>query len=349
MFPEADRVRKLLVRGTNWVGDAVLTTPALDMLRRNFPEARIHLLVVSWVADLFSADPRVDRLVVYRREDVHKGLQGKIRLAGYLRTERYDAAVLLQNAFEAALIAWLARIPHRAGYATDLRGPLLTHAVPLQSEDKRVHQSRYYVRMLERLGLRTDAVRLGIHVGKEARERVDRMLTGRKTSDQEKVVIVAPGASYGSAKTWPVAYYGELVRRIRSEWNPLIVLLGSAGERDMCRAIAGRSDGRILNLSGEIALSESVGWIHRADLVVSNDSGLMHVAAALQIPQVAIFGPTNEDSTGPANPRARVVNLHASCAPCMKKRCPSDHRCMLGVSPEDVFREAAFLAETYWK
>ena len=340
-------IERVLVRGANWVGDAVMTTPALAEIRRNLPHARIDLLVVPWVKDVFLHHPDVDRVLIYDRNGRHNGIRGKLALSARLKAERYDLAVLLQNAFEAALIAFLAGIPQRAGYDTDVRGPLLTHAVHLRPEDKRVHQKRYYVRMLDRLGFRTGDLPLSIRVDRRAKERVAETIAASKQWPIGPKVVIAPGATYGAAKMWPPVYYGRLVRRICTEWNGWVILLGSGKEQGICRVIAEYGGGNVLDLSGRVPLSEAIAWIDASDLVISNDSGLMHVAAALGKPQVTIFGPTNEITTGPANPGARTLNLHVDCAPCMKKRCPTDHRCMRGIAPDDVFREAESLRECH--
>ncbi|MBI4775909.1 MAG: lipopolysaccharide heptosyltransferase II [Deltaproteobacteria bacterium] len=344
---QTEGIERVLVRGANWVGDAVMTTPALAQIRRNLPHARIDLLVVPWVKDIFLHHPDVDRVVIYDRNQRHKGIRGKLALSARLKAERYDLAILFQNAFEAALIAFLAGIPRRAGYDTDVRGPLLTHAVHLRSQDKQVHQTDYYTRMLDRLGFRTDNPPLSIRVDPPAEKRVAETIAVSKRSHTGPIVVIAPGATYGSAKMWPPAYYGRLVQKIRAEWNGWVILLGSGSEKDICGYIAEFGGDNVLDLSGRAPLSEAVGWIDASDMVISNDSGLMHVAAALGKPQIVMFGPTNESTTGPANSRARTLNLHADCAPCMKKRCPTDHRCMKGIGPEDVFREAESLRERH--
>jgi len=347
VLKQTANIERVLVRGANWVGDAVMTTPALAQIRRNLPHARIDLLVVPWVKDIFLHHPDVDRVVIYDRNERHNGIRGKLALSARLKAEGYDLAVLLQNAFEAALIAFLAGIPRRAGYDTDVRGPLLTHPVHLRPEDKQVHQTGYYVRMLDRLGFRTDNLPLSIRVDSQAKKRVAEIIATSKQRHMDAKVVIAPGATYGSAKMWPPVFYGRLVQKICSEWNGWVILLGSENEQDICRFIAEFGGDSVLDLSGRASLSEAIGWIDASDMVISNDSGLMHVAAALSKPQITIFGPTNEITTGPANFRARTLNLHVDCAPCMKKLCPTDHRCMRGIGPDDVFREAESLRERH--
>ncbi len=320
-----------------------MTTPALSDLRRDFPEARIDLLVVPWVRDIFSRHPAVDQIVVYDRDGRHGGLRGKMRLAAELKAHEYDAAVLFQNAFEAALIAFLADIPIRAGYRTDLRGPLLTHAVTRTARDRRIHQTDYYLTLLRRLGLPITSPELHIEVEASAKSEVSRMRT--EIFDDRPIVVTVPGAKYGSAKMWPVENYARLVKALREEWLAGVVLLGSASEKEICDAIRKEADDLVLDMSGRCSLSEAVAWIDAANLVISNDAGMMHVAAALKKPQIALFGPTKQDVTSPLNAGAGVINLHVPCAPCMKKTCPRDHSCMTGIDPRMVLEEAGKL----WK
>ncbi len=330
----------ILIRGTNWVGDAVMTTPALTAVRKNFPEARISLLVVPWVADVFRCNPSVDEIILYERQGRHRGLMGKHRLMREIRGRRFNKAILFQNAFEAALITWRAGIPQRMGYNTDLRGTLLTRSVHMRREFKRIHETEYYLNILRGLGLDAPSSPLVLRVPDIHRDAVQGELEGFGDG-RGMLVAIAPGATYGSAKMWPADRYRETAHRLAGDFDARVVVLGSAKEQSIGNLIVeGLPSGRGRNLCGTTGLLEAAAWIERAGLFLSNDSGLMHVAAALGRPQVTVFGPTNRVTTGPLNPTARLVWADTECSPCLKKVCPTDHRCMERVSVDMVMHAA---------
>lgn len=340
-------IRTILIRGTNWVGDALMTTPAVEAIRRNFPEVRISILVVPWVMDIFTHNPHIDEVIPYFREGRHKGIQGKIALVKELRERKFDLSILLQNAFEAALLAWGARIPRRAGYDTDVRGLLLTHAVALRPEYRKMHQTGYYLAMVRGLGLEAPDLNMFLHVPDEYTTHINSRL--KEFGYQGKPLIaLAPGASYGSAKMWPGRRYSLLAAEVVRHSGARLVILGSVKEKVVGDDIV-RSVGRdaAVNLCGATNLLEAAAWIKRATLFISNDSGLMHMAAALSKPQLAIFGPTDRISTGPRNSKATMIYHETSCAPCLKVSCPIDHRCMEGITVEEVFEAACQKLETY--
>ena len=317
-----------------------MTTPAVAAVRRNFPHAHISILVVPWVADVFRCNPHVDDVILYRRNDIHQGLKGKWKLMNELKQRSFDLAILLQNAFEAALIAMGARIPRRAGYNTDGRGLLLTHPVKMRREYKRIHETQYYLTMLRGLGLEAPDAPLLLDAPPEYEENVRTELEAMNGAGIP-LVALAPGATYGSAKMWPAARYGQLAERIARELNARLVVLGSEKERAIGEEILGWvTSGPVWNLCGSTDLLTAVAWIKQAALFISNDSGLMHVAAALARPQVAIFGSTDRVTTSPKNPHARLVYHDVSCAPCLKTKCPTDHRCMEMVTVDEVFEAA---------
>ncbi len=327
------------------MGDAIMTTPAVAAIRANFPHARISLLVVPWVAEVFRLNPHIDEIILYRRNDEHKGLKGKLALARELKEQRFDAAILLQNAFEAALLTWLARIPQRAGYNTDGRGLLLTDAVSMRREYKRAHETEYYLSMLRGLGLTTGDSALLLKVNRKSVQKAQTGLAALNGASGP-LVIIAPGATYGSAKMWPAERYAELVRKFRQIMDARIVVLGGPKEKEIGDAILNGAGPKIeLNLCGATELLEAAAWIEMADVFISNDSGLMHVAAALSRPQVAIFGSTDRVTTSPKNARARMVYKETSCSPCLKTVCSTDHRCMERVTVDDVYGVAVEIME----
>ncbi|BDV42546.1 ADP-heptose--LPS heptosyltransferase [Geotalea uraniireducens] len=344
-FPDRAAIRNVLVRSTNWIGDAVMTTPALGALRASFPGARLTVLANPIVAPLFIPHPAVDEVIVYDRQGRHRGFAGKLRLAVELRRRRFDLAVLLQNAIDAALLAWLARIPRRMGYRTDGRGPLLTHGVPLAEETKRLHHVDYYLTMLGRFGICGGERRLALQTTPAEDAAVADLLGARGIAPGDFLIGINPGASYGSAKRWYPERFAAVADQLAARWGAKVVITGGPGEAAIAAEIAATMQGEAADLVGTTSVRELLALIKRCNFFVTNDSGPMHVAAAFAVPLVAIFGPTDHMTTSPFAERTAVVRAVTPCAPCLKRECPTDHRCMLAVTVEDVVAAAIDLGE----
>lgn len=339
-------VRRLLVRAPNWIGDAVMCEPALAALRTLFPSAEITLLARAAVAELFGAHPVPDRILVYDSKGGHAGLAGKWRLASMLRSFRFDLAVLFQNAFEAALIAWLAGVPRRHGYATDGRGLLLTGPVPAPSRRRRPHQVRYYLDLLEPLGCLAPARPPQLHLRAEEEAAASRILAEAGIGPDDPLVGLNPGSTYGVAKRWLPERFAEAADRVLDRLTrergrrAKLVIVGAAGEEAVAGDIARRMQTRPVVLTGRTSIRELMAVIKRCGLFVSNDTGPMHVAAAFGVPLVAIFGPTDPQVTAPFGSGHALVRQPVDCAPCHLGQCPIDHRCMTGVTVEAVVAAA---------
>jgi heptosyltransferase-2 len=332
---------KILVRATNWIGDAVMSLPAIAAIRGSFPEAEIAVLARPWVADIYARQTAIDRVIPYRPARGARDLSAKWELAKQLRNEAFDYAILLQNAFEAALLARLAGIPRRIGYDRDGRGWLLTDpiAVPKPSEIPR-HQSFYYLELLRRAGIldalpETQAIRL---------DGIDQAMEGGASRFAElgaslPVIGVSPGAAYGGAKRWMADGFAEAASLVALQESASVALFGSETERPLCDAIAEsiRAQGvGAINLAGRTTLREFIDLASACRLFLTNDSGAMHIASALGVRTVAVFGATDDIATGPTGPLARVVRQDVDCSPCLLRECPIDHRCMTRVTPDRV-------------
>lgn len=330
-------IRRILVRCTNWIGDCVMTTPALKVIRDNFPSARISALAKPWIRDVLVTNPSVDEVISYGNE--YKGLKGQYRLAGELAQRGFDLAILLQNAFEAAWITRLAGIPRRAGYNTDARGLLLTHKVILKKETKKIHQVYYYLRMLEGIGLKTNGREPELFLEPQSSDAasVEKMLRREQTGNQQILIGINPGAAYGPAKRWLPEYFLAVIKRLIKETGCKVIVFGTKADTGMGEeALRADPDG-VINLAGRTTLSEAIAAIALCGAFITNDSGLMHVAAALNVPLVSIFGSTNPVTTGPFSKKARVIRKEFDCSPCLKTDCPSDFRCMKNITPDEVF------------
>ena len=208
-------IRKVLIRSANWVGDAVMSLPAIASMRQSFPQAEMAILAKPWVAELFQNNPVVDRVILYADPGIHQGIQGKWRLAQMLKEDEFDLAILLQNAFEAAFISFLARIPRRAGYDTDGRRFLLTHPVTCDPKIKQSHQIDYYLGLVKSLGLRSAAPFPRLAVPPQQQEEASRKLRSLGVKETEEIVGLSPGATFGPAKQWFPERYGKLRRKLR--------------------------------------------------------------------------------------------------------------------------------------
>jgi len=319
-------VERLLVRAPNWVGDVVLSLPALRDARRAFPRARLEVLARAWVADLYRAVPEVDGV----RES-----RGTLADADALR-QQFDRAILLPNSFATAFAVWRAGIPERWGYATDGRGLLLTRRCPVPEAVRGRSQVYYYRAMLEGLGIATggppDA---SLRCPEEWRARGAQLL-----GDGEEWIGVNPGAFYGSAKRWLPERFGAAADRVARRVGARVVLVGGPQERPLAEAIAEGMEAPVRVLCGGTTLAELVGVLSRLRLLLTNDSGPMHVAAALGVPLVAVFGSTDWRETSPVGSASRVVREPAHCAPCLLRECPVDHHCMSRVGVDRVASEA---------
>lgn len=328
-------MRKVVIRSTNWIGDAVMTTPAMAAVRAAFPHAEVVVVANPLVSELFAHHPYCDRVIVYDKRGSHRSIGGLIRFSARLRKESFDLAILFQNALEAALMAFLARIPHRLGYRRDMRGPLLTHGLSCGQAERRLHHTAYYVRLLREYGIQGGDGKLKLTC---TEDEIAWALTALDAGSSW--IAVNPGASYGSAKRWLPDRFAAVADRLAHAFSARIVLTGGPGERDLGNDIEAAMVTPCLNLVGRTAVRHMMAVLSRCGLVITNDSGPMHVAAALDIPVVALFGPTDHTTTSPLTPEHRIVRKAPDCAPCLKRACPTDHRCMTAIEVEDVLEAA---------
>jgi heptosyltransferase-2 len=350
---ETDSIRRILIRGTNWVGDAVISIPAMREIRRLFPEARISLLVRPWVREIYAAAEFVDEILEYDKNGIHHGWSGFHRLASDLKNGRFELAILLQNAFEAALLTWYARIPRRVGYARDGRSPLLTNACKIDPEVRRVHQAYYYLNILSEMGWlparlweRDDyPLRIQIPVRDQDFEAARATLRSAGIIESETIIGVNPGAFYGAAKRWFPDRYAAVADSLVEHFKARIVIFGSSNDVRVAEEVAAGMKHRPVILAGRTTLGLFMGLIKACRLLITNDSGPMHLAAALDVPQLAIFGSTSEIATGPLSRKAVVIKNQVDCNPCFLRECPTDFRCMKGITVEQVLEKARKILE----
>ena len=346
---QADRIERVVVRGVNWVGDAVMTIPALRELRRLLPHAHITLATRSLAEGLFTDADFLDDLLIYDRGA--RNIGAVVRQTRAWRQRRFDLAVLLQNAFEAALIPAAARVPARIGYATDGRRALLTHPLTLPAWRHERHEVFYYLHIISELERRL----YGIH-SMQAREPRFDLIVSHARKDQARellraegahpgraLVALCPGSINSRAKRWPADRYAALADRFIAEANANVALIGSRDEQDVSRQVLAHMRHQPIMLTGRTDLAQAVALLSIADVLITNDTGPAHIAAALGRPTLVIFGPTNPATTRPFSPVAEIIRRPPDCAPCMLRDCPIDHRCMTAITPDEVFARAAVL------
>jgi heptosyltransferase-2 len=316
---------RLVVRAPNWLGDAVLALPAMRAMRVAWPAAHIAVAAIPSVAPVFLEDTSADA-------DAVLAIEGDEAAA--LARGRYDTVVLLPNSFRSAWNARRAGIPARWGYAAEFRRPLLTRAVPRPG---RVHQAEYYSHLARALGCEPGVETPRVTPRPRTTERAAALLAGAGIPGDASIVGLAPGAAGGHAKRWPPDRVAALVRRLLETPGIRCVLVGAAGDRAAGREIESAlpDEPRLVNLIGRTDLRVLTGVLGACRVFVSNDSGAMHLAAAVGVPVVAIFGPTDERATAPVGDHDVIVHP-VFCRPCMLRDCPIDHRCMTRISVDEV-------------
>ncbi|HEY7182743.1 MAG TPA: lipopolysaccharide heptosyltransferase II [Blastocatellia bacterium] len=350
MASESKQIDSIIVRGANWVGDAVMTLPALGRLRSSFPRSHIALLVTPLTAGLFENSPSVDEVIEYRRkEEGARAFIGAVRL---MRARRFDLAALFQNAFEAALLAWSGGARRRIGFAAQGRAALLTHELRRGPQHKNRHQIHDYLDIVaecERVCLggnpesRTSNPLPSLTASPAQRQAAEDLLRrAGADSNSRPLVALNAGATNSRAKRWPEDRFAALADRLIEAIDSRIVFIGAASERAGAERIIRQMKRRgAINLAGETGMAELIGALDSCDLLISNDTGPAHIAAALGRPTLTIFGPTNEFETEPRAARAESIRAQGvECARCMLRDCPIDHRCMTRVAPSEVFERA---------
>jgi heptosyltransferase-2 len=346
---------KVLVRAPNWVGDAVMALPALRELRRIFAGSHITLAARPWVRGLFDGERLADNLISLTDAG---GIFGRaahfILEAGRVRRERFDCAVLLPNSFGTALAARAGGAKKIAGYATDARRLLLDQVIPFEPGYKTLHQVRYYLNIAAHIetGITGKSAvdfqhcEPRLEVNEEQRQHARSMLERfgiGAAAGQGSILAINPGATNSSAKRWPAERFARTADRLNEREGFQTVIVGAAGDKPVAEGVARlmRTDAAVI--AGETSIAELKAVLACAGLVISNDTGTAHVSAALGVPTVVVFGPTEHVSTRPLSRRAAVVRHDVECSPCMLRECPIDHRCMTRVEVDDVYVAAQAL------
>jgi len=334
---------KIIVRGSNWIGDAVMTLPALAALRSLFPSAQIDILARKWSAPVYSYCPDISNLIEYEKERGFGSLASLRDMSAKIKRNGYQISIVFPNSFESALLFRLAGIPKVYGYNTDFRSAILTKAIEVPRDKRSKHEVFYYLNLIEKLfgngaSEWSDALKIRLAIPSEDVEEVKRLLSSMGYKSNRPLIGFSPSAAFGPAKCWPVENYSNLaVKLLEAFPEGKILVFGTDEDVEIGkRIIASIGDGGI-DLCGKTSLKQAICAISCLDLMVTNDSGLMHIAAACDIPIVALFGSTNPVTTGPWSDKAIVIRHELPCSPCLSRECPRDFICMLGIGVQEVF------------
>lgn len=353
----------IVVRSPNWIGDCIMSLPALRALKDHFPGEDIYLAVKHYLYDVYKNLEEIKGIITIPD---HVGIKNIFQITGQLKKYRFDSGILFTNSFHSALLFKLAGVTWLTGYSKDLRGFLLDKKIqfPRGSRDKEKHHIYFYMDLAalfinEKKGVAaiTDKKYSDeLPIPPAEKENARSLLTGLGINSSSRLIGISPSAAYGSAKQWPPERFGQLINRIAAEIpDAQILLFGSAGERERIARIINHSNAHgenkranLHNLAGQLKLGEVIAAISLCNVFVSNDSGLMHVAYSLNVPLAAIFGPTRPHKTGPLpdyHPEVKILHHPTPCAPCNDRDCPVDHACMNAVTVDEVLEAIHSLTE----
>ncbi|HLL16204.1 MAG TPA: lipopolysaccharide heptosyltransferase II [Pyrinomonadaceae bacterium] len=343
---QTEQIKRVVVRGANWVGDAVMTIAALRELRRVLPGAHITLATRPWAKGIFAGADIVDELLPV--DDARRGLRATLREISEWRARRFDLALIFPNAFQPAFIAAAARVPLRAGYATDGRALLLTHPFAVPAWRGEQHEVFYYLNLVFELerALTGEAhfadrePQYQLQVSAERQAAARNLLSRHGALNDRPLVALCPGSTNSRAKRWPPASFAALADHLMGKAKANVALIGAREELDVTGEVLAKMRRRPVVLTGETDLAGTVAVLSVADLLVTNDTGPAHISAALERPTLVVFGPTNPLTTRPFSPTSDIIRHPPDCAPCMLRDCPIDHRCMTAITPEEVFLRA---------
>ena len=335
----ASSPKRILVKEVNWLGDIVMSLPALRAIRKSFPDAHVTVLIKKELASFFDGARWINEVIPYGlRKGFFPGLADRKRIVSDLRKRHFDLAILFPNSFDSALWPLLARIPARAGYSRDARGLLLSHRTRPTAEILEVHQVHYYLHMLkETVGLGGSSDDFAPDVDPAACERMSKFLAERRRQPKAPLIAMAVAAAYGPAKEWPAERFARTIDLLSDKYGAECVLVGAPSERRKSEEVVARSKAGAVMAAGETTVGEAMALLSLCSGFAGNDSGSMHVAGALGKPTVGIYGSTRADRTGPLGTRTRILYKKIECSPCLKRTCRFGHyQCLTMIEPEEV-------------
>jgi heptosyltransferase-2 len=338
---------RVLVKEVNWLGDLVISLPALRAVRAAFATSTLTVLVKKELAGFFDGMSWIDEVMPYTVARGVRGIADRIQIVNRIRTRHFDLAILFPNSFEAALWATIGGARQRAGFSTDYRGPLLTHKARPADDAVSGHQRDYWLAMIrDTVGIKpiAGAAEIKLEVGGTHREKMRAWLEANRKSSGAPLIAIAPAAAYGPAKEWPLVRYAALIDMLYESAGAECVLVGAPSEQQICAQVAATTRCDAIVAAGQTKIGELIALLSLCDGFAGNDSGAMHLAAALAIPTVGIFGSTNPARTGPSGEHAGVIYHRIECSPCLERTCRFGHyNCLREIAPAEVAQKLATL------
>lgn len=329
----AQSYKKIIIKSSNWIGDTIMSTPAINCLRENFPNAQIDVICRPWVKEVLKNNPDINNIFIEE-----KGIIKNYPLITQIRTAKYDLGVLFPNSFSSALMLWLAGVKNILGYNRDGRGLLLSKKIKPTKEILEQHQVEYYYNLVKQICEKDVPKKLILNLENESKLFIDDLLKQKGINENDFVVGINPGAFAGSAKRWYPERFAKVGDYMVEKHNAKIILVGTDKEKPLADKVEEFSQfkNNYFNFAGTLNLQQHLCLLNKLKLFYTNDSGSMHMASALDIPIVAIFGGTDWKVTYPYNKNSVMIRKNTECAPCLLDECPTDHRCMKNITPEDV-------------
>lgn len=328
--------QNIIVRMPNWLGDAVMSTPLLADLHQKWPSATITAMCQGDTGSLLIGNPYLNEIFSFTRPNEFLRREAKRDLIQRLRQGKYDLGILLPNSFSSAWCFWRGHVGMRVGFASDLRSFLLSKAIPCPKERGKEHLVTTYKRLLVPLGIPLSETPPQLFVTEEEREAAKQLLTQMGVKKGGEIFGINPGAAYGSAKCWLPERFRKVIEQLLENPNHFVICFGDQNGAKLCGSICEGFPERVINLAGATSLRELMALIQKCSAFLTNDSGPMHIAAALRVPLVALFGSTNDVATGPYR-HGEVIHKHVSCSPCFKRVCPIDFKCMKQIEADEVY------------
>lgn len=330
--------KNIIVRMPNWVGDMVMATPILVDLRRAFPHAKITAMCRTPLSELLEEDPDVDEIFSFSKTSPFSRHSDRKGIVEKLQQGKYDLGILLTNSLSSAWWFWQGKVQNRIGFDTKGRGLLLTHPVPLPGGIHEQHLVTTYKQLLTSIDLPISTTPPRIFVSEEEISQARNLLRQHGISEHHQIIGINPGATYGSAKCWLPERFREITRRLLEDKNVFVIYFGDQATSSLVKEISYGLSPRVVNLAGLTSLRELASLLTRCDVLLTNDSGPMHIAAALSVPIVALFGSTSKEVTGPFCSGV-VIQKAVECSPCYQRTCPIDFRCMKKIETDEVYQE----------
>lgn len=328
----------ILIRMPNWLGDAVMATPVLEDLKTHFPKAKLTAMCQGGIEALLAANPMLDEIFTFRQPNEFERRQEQRKLIDRLKQGKYDLGILLSNSFSSAWLFWRANIPHRLGYIADWRRFLLSTAVPFPAERATQHLVTTYKQLLAPLGIPLSSTEPKLFLTQEERLAAQKILRSYHIPEGATLIGINPGAAFGSAKCWLPDRFRQVTELLMTHPNFYVLYFGDRAGASLVHDICEGLPGRVIDLAGATNLRQLIALIERCSLFLTNDSGPMHIAAALKTPLIALFGSTNDTTTGPYK-QGVVLHKHEACSPCYQRTCPLGHfRCMKAIETQEVYR-----------